>query len=169
MLAERSHSSGHLAYVVAAGCIAGYAACFAMFFATHIWILDSNSQPIVNDFVSFWTAGQLALHGHAASAYDPVLRHIADAHVVGHEFKGYLDWAYPPTYFFVVAALAKLPYTIAFLTWVALSLALYGLTTGAVANTREAVLIALAAPWILADLQVGQMGFSPRHSSGSSC
>jgi arabinofuranan 3-O-arabinosyltransferase len=159
MLAERSHSSGHLAYVVAAGCIAGYAACFAMFFATHIWILDSNSQPIVNDFVSFWTAGQLALHGHAASAYDPVLRHIADAHVVGHEFKGYLDWAYPPTYFFVVAALAKLPYTIAFLTWVMLSLALYGLTAAAVANTREAVLIALAAPWILADLQVGQNGF----------
>jgi len=159
MFAEHTSRSGSLVPAIAAGCVAAYAACFAMAFAAHGWILDSGGQPLVTDFVSFWTAGNLASHGAAVFAYDPHIRHAAEAVVVGHEFRGYLDWAYPPIFFFVAAALAALPYLLAFLVWIAVTLAMYVAVAGAVANSRMAILIALAAPWVIADVEAGQNGF----------
>ena len=159
MHAKHSPRSGDLVPAIAAGCVAAYVACFAMAFAAHGWILDSGGHPLVTDFVSFWTAGHLAWHGAAATAYDPHIRHVAEISVVGHEFRGYLDWAYPPIFFFVAAALADLPYLTAFIVWIGLTLAMYGAVAGAVANSRIAMLIALAAPWVVADVEAGQNGF----------
>src|SRR5882724_7403279 len=105
---------GKLIVAVAAGCAVGYVAYLAMSLMRHGWISDATGHPIATDFIALWTAGNSALHGQAALSYDPHLRHAAQVAVVGHGFKGYFDWAYPPPFLLVVAALARLSYTSAF-------------------------------------------------------
>jgi len=99
------------------------------------------------------------LRGQTLSAYEPHLRHAAQLAVVGHSFPGFFDFAYPPNFLFVVAALAILPYASAFLTWTALTLALYAATLAAIARSNRAIIVALAAPWTFAVVEVGQTGF----------
>jgi hypothetical protein len=86
------------------------------------------------------------------------LRHAAQVAAIGHDFKGYFDWAYPPPFFFVAAALARLTYASAFLTWITLTFAIYGTTMAAIAKSPSAVVFVFAAPWTLANLLVGQNG-----------
>jgi arabinofuranan 3-O-arabinosyltransferase len=158
MLSAHARAPGKLIVAVAAGCCVGYVAYLAMTFARHGWIIDAGGNPIATDFIALWTTGQSALHGDAASSYDPHLRHAAQVIVVRHNFKGYFDWAYPPSFFFIVAALARLSYAASFLTWITLTFAYYGTTLGVIAKSRAAPVLAFAAPWTLANLLVGQNG-----------
>jgi arabinofuranan 3-O-arabinosyltransferase len=158
MLSAHARAPGKLIVAIAAGCCVGYIAYLAMTFARHGWIIDDGGKPIATDFIALWTAGQSALHGQAASSYDPHLRHAAQVSAVGHNFKGYFDWAYPPSFFFVVAALARLSYAASYLTWITLTFAYYGTTLGVIAKSRAAPVLAFAAPWTLANLLVGQNG-----------
>jgi hypothetical protein len=152
-------ASDKLVLAVASGCVAGYIGYLAQLFTSHGWIVDAGGHPIPTDFMALWTAGQLAVKGQVLAAYDPHLRHAAQLAVVGHPFGGYFDWAYPPIFLFAVAALAKLPYAAAFLTWMALSLAFYAATIAAIAGSYRAAVLALAAPWTFAVIEVGQTGF----------
>jgi arabinofuranan 3-O-arabinosyltransferase len=159
MSAARDFAPDKLILAVATGCFLGYVGYLALMFAGGHWIIDANGHPQATDFVALWTAGRLALRDAALAAYDPRLRHAAQVAVVGHAFRGYFDWAYPPIFLFVVTPLAKLPYAGAFLVWVALSLAAYAASVGAIAQQRTAAMVALAAPWTFAVMQVGQTGF----------
>jgi len=38
---------------------------------------------------------------------------------VGHDFRDYYGWHYPPTFLFAAAALAMLPYLVAAVVWLA--------------------------------------------------
>jgi hypothetical protein len=60
----------------------------------------------------YGAAGRLVLDGHAAAAYDWTLHREVEVNAVGHEFEGYYGWHYPPTFLFVAAALASLPYRV---------------------------------------------------------
>lgn len=155
----RTFAADKLIVAVAAGCFLGYVGYLAMRFALGGWIVDAGRHPEPTDFVALWTAGKLATHGAALAAYDPHLRHAAQLAVIGHDFQGYFDWAYPPVFLFVVALLATLPYAIAFIVWTTLTLVGYALSVNAITHTRAAVLVALAAPWTFAEMQVGQTGF----------
>jgi glycosyl transferase family 87 len=159
MAAARGFSSDKLTLAVAAGIVAGYVGYLVQLFVTHGWIVDANSRPLPTDFMSLWTAGHLALRGGSLSAYEPHLRHAAQLAVVGHSFHGYFDFAYPPIFLFVVAALATLPYASAFLIWIGLTLALYAATIAAITRCNRAIIVALAAPWTFAVVEVGQTGF----------
>ena len=158
MLAAHAKAPDKLIVAVAAGCSAGYVAYLIMTFARHGWIVDAGGNPIATDFIALWTAGRSALQGEAASSYEPHLRHAAQVAAIGHNFKGYFDWAYPPPFFFVVAALARLPYTVAFLGWIGLTFASYGAAMAAIAKSPTALVLAFAAPWTLANILVGQNG-----------
>jgi hypothetical protein len=144
---------------VAFGVVLSYAGCFALRFLSRQWILDSSGKPIFTDFVAIWTSGRLALHGMALSAYDGQSLHAAEAAAIGHDIRGYLGWPYPPTFFFVAAALGSMPYVVALLIWGLATLASYAGTVWAIARTRGAILLACAAPWAAADLKIGQNGF----------
>jgi hypothetical protein len=159
MSPARGFASDKLLLAVAAGCVAGYVGYLAQLFASHGWIVDAGGHPIATDFMSLWTAGQLALKGQALSAYDPHLRHAAQLAVVAHPFGGYFDFAYPPIFLFVVSALAEMAFVTAFLIWIALTLAFYAATTAAIAGSTRAAIVALAAPWTFAVVEVGQTGF----------
>jgi arabinofuranan 3-O-arabinosyltransferase len=158
MPSTHARSPGKLIVAVAAGCSAGYLAYLAMTFARHGWIVDAGGNPIATDFIALWTAGRLALQGEAATSYEPHLRHAAQVAAVGHNFKGYFDWAYPPPYFFAVSVFARLPYTAAFIGWVSLTFASYAAAMATIAKSRAALVLAFAAPWTLANIMVGQNG-----------
>ena len=83
------------------------------------FLIDAHGEPIANDFVNVWAAGRLALDGQAAAAYDWTLHKAAEIRAVGHDFANYYGWHYPPTFLFVAAALATLPYLVAAVVWLA--------------------------------------------------
>jgi len=113
----------------------------------------------VYDFVTTWSAGHMALTGHAAAAYDwPALK-LADERTLGHPFDGYLGWPYPPTFLFVAAALSLFPYAIAFAVWVASTFLAYSIAIRAIIGDRIGYLLAGAFPAVVANAVVGQNGF----------
>jgi hypothetical protein len=149
---------GKLVLVVAAGIVFGYAVSLVSLFFTHVWILDTQGRPQLQDFVAFWSAGKLALKGAAVAAYDPHAQHVAEAIAIGHDFPGALEWPYPPLFFFVVAPLALLPYATAFVLWCFATLAAYAATVAKISGRGDAWIVACAAPPVLAALMAGQNG-----------
>lgn len=133
----------------------------------HVWNFDSRGYPDVNDFVSFWSAGRLALEGHPLAAYDPHLRHAAEVATVGHSFRDVRGWWYPPLFLFVAAGLAALPYAAAFNVMNNVTLLLYAAVTSAIARRREAFFLAAAPPWAMFGIIHGQNQFLTASIIGS--
>lgn len=75
------------------------------------------------DFMSFWSAGRLALEGKAASAFDVAIHSKVQAAVV--DFDGLMPFAYPPPFLLMVTPFALLPYQAAVIVWVVLTFAGY--------------------------------------------
>jgi hypothetical protein len=148
-----------LAVAVAGGVAAAYAIFLGRLFAAHHWVVDANGAPLAADFLSFWSAGHLALGGEAVAAYDWPAMHALQQGLMGHASAGYLGWAYPPLFFCVAMLLALLPYAPAFLLWTAASLALHAFTLARVVRRNGAALIACATPAVLGCAMVGQNGF----------
>jgi arabinofuranan 3-O-arabinosyltransferase len=121
-------------------------------FASHGGFVDS-------DFVNVWAAGRLALAGHAALAYDWPTHKLAEDSALGHGFDGYYGWHYPPPFLFVAAALALLPYAVAYLVWIFGTFPLYLAAIRTIINDRVGYLLAAAFPPVLANFFVGQNGF----------
>ena len=144
--------------ILAGGLAFAYPAYLLLMFYSHDWILAAGGRPTVTDFLVFWLAGHSALHGAAASAYVPAVHHAAEAAAAGHGFSGQLPWRYAPSFFFVAAPLALLPYLAAFLAWVAATLALYAAMASRIAGSRLALVVACAAPAIFINAICGQNG-----------
>jgi arabinofuranan 3-O-arabinosyltransferase len=129
------------------------------FYAQGSWIVPlANGAGNVADFVTFWAAGREILAGHAGAVYDwPTLKAVEEG-IVG-PFHGYLGWAYPPTFLFVAAALALLPYTTAFVVWVCSTFLAYLVAIRAIIGDRVGYFLAAAFPAVLANCMVGQNAF----------
>jgi arabinofuranan 3-O-arabinosyltransferase len=128
-------------------------------FATGQWLLDSAGRLADSDFVDVWAAGRLALDGNAAAAWDWAIHRDAEVAALGHDFPGNYGWHYPPTFLFVAAALAALPYLAALLAWLAVTLPLYLAAVRAIIGERLGILIACAFPAVMWNMLVGQNGF----------
>jgi hypothetical protein len=155
---ERGWNPGYLFSAVMFGIASGYAAGLAILFQAHQWILTAAGKPVACDFLAFWVAGRTAISGHAASAYDTVAFHAAQAGTAG-PFPDFLYWNYPPCFFFVATLLGAIPYVPAFLGWVISTGGAFAATLGWVAGRREACLAACASPVILLTSFSGQNGF----------
>jgi len=131
---------------------------WAAFFGGN-FLIDARGEPIANDFVNVWAAGRLALEGHAAAAYDRTLPKAAEGRAVGHDFANYYGWHYPPTFLFVAAALATLPYLASALLWLLATLALYAAALGKILGGRPGAAVALGFPAALWNITAGQNGF----------
>ena len=62
--------SGSLITFTAGIMIAGTAAALGYLFASGSGVVDAHGRPIGTDFSSFWSAGVMALAGHAPQSYD---------------------------------------------------------------------------------------------------
>jgi hypothetical protein len=113
---------------------------------THLW-------PKASDYVSFWTAGRLALSGHPDLAYN-IARHHAAEQAVGH-VGGMLPFPYPPPFLAIIAPFALLPFGASFYLWVFATAALYGWA----ARHFAPLPYAFAMPAAYLNLLIGQNGF----------
>lgn len=78
------------------------------------WIFDDKGLGMRTDFVNVWSAGQLALDGHPALAWDCGVQKQLQVAVLGQSYEGNFAWHYPPPFLFVAELLALLPYGAAF-------------------------------------------------------
>ena len=123
------------------------------------FLIDPQGRPIANDFVNVYAAGKLADAGDAASAYDWPVHKAAEIGAVGHDFANYYGWHYPPTFLFVAAALATLPYLAALLVWLVATLIAYATSIAAIFGSRGGIALALGFPAALWNVTAGQNGF----------
>jgi arabinofuranan 3-O-arabinosyltransferase len=122
------------------------------------WLTDPQGRPIANDFVNVVAAGRLTLGGEPAAAYDFPVQKAAEVRAVGHDFDGYYPWPYPPTFLFVAAAFATLPYFVAAIVSLLGALAVYVAAMGNILG-RTGIFVALGFPAALWNVTAGQNGF----------
>ena len=106
-----------------------------------------------------FAAGRLALAGEPATAYDWTAHKAAEVRALGHDFPNYYGWHYPPTFLFVAASLAMLPYLGAALAWLVATLATYAATLRCILGDRVGIVVALGFPAALWNITAGQNGF----------
>ena len=133
-----------------------------------LWMQWQASAPGVTrlsgDFVSFWTAGKLALQGHAAEAYAR-LPHFALQLELHHDPGwGYLAFFYPPFFLLLCAGLALLGFFPALCVWLATTLACYIAALRALLpkSLREGMpvwVLFLGYPAVMVNAGFGQNGF----------
>jgi arabinofuranan 3-O-arabinosyltransferase len=136
-----------------------YVAFLALCVVDGYWLIDGGGRIIANDFVNVWAAGRLTLDGHPASAYDWTVHRETEVAAVGFDFDGYYGWHYPPTFLFVAAALAGLPYLAAEVLWLAATLPAYLAAIRAVMGERIGILLGFAFPGVIWNISAGQNGF----------
>jgi hypothetical protein len=122
------------------------------------WLSDPQGRPIANDFVNVVAAGHLTLGGEPAAAYDFPVQKAAEVRAVGHDFDGYYPWPYPPTFLFVAAALATLPFLAAAIVSLLATLAVYVAAMRTILGSTG-IFVALGFPAALWNVTAGQNGF----------
>jgi len=123
---------------------------------------DPWGRPLAPDFVSFWTAGKLALDGAPESAWNPAVHAAAQRASfppdAGYK-TDYYAFFYPPPFLLICLPLALLPYGGADALWLLTTGAAYFATIRALLPPRwPAVLIAMAFPAARMNATHGQNG-----------
>lgn len=110
------------------------------------------------DYLAFWSASWLALHGHALDAYNmgmiaPVERLIvANIGEGGYPFA----WLYPPTFLLFIFPVALVPYTLSVVLFLGLTLVAFVVVINAIQPGKMSLLLALAFPGVARALVSGQ-------------
>jgi alpha-1,2-mannosyltransferase len=125
---------------------------------THGWIVPLE-HPTTTDFVSFYAAGRLADAGTPALAYDLGTHYALEQQITAPGI-GYQFFYYPPVFLLLCAAVAPLPYLVAFVLFEAVTLALYLLVARRILGVTEGALVPLLAfPAVFWTLGLGQNSF----------
>ncbi len=133
-----------------------------------MWVQWQAATPgiskVSGDFVSFWTAGQLALEGRAADAYREQPHFLAQLALHGDPEWGYLAFFYPPFFLLLSAGFALLGYFTALCLWLAASCAGYVAALRALVpkGLREGGsiwVLFLGYPAVMINAGFGQNGF----------
>jgi arabinofuranan 3-O-arabinosyltransferase len=132
---------------------------FPIAYASHWWIYDPDGLGIPTDFVNVWAAGKLALEGHPAQAWDWDIQRQVELALLRQDFIGYFAWHYPPPFLFIASLLAQLPYSAAFIGWMAASFVPYLAMMRAIVGRPFGWLLAIAFPMVFNNTLVGQNGF----------
>lgn len=127
--------------------------------ATALAMPELKLQPMHTDFVAFWSAGALALEGHASSAYDSARLAAAQVALAQGAPIGYYPWFYPPVFLLCVAPLALLPYGWSLFAWLTATGAAYIACMRRIVPHPHAWLVALGFPCVLLNFGHGQNGF----------
>jgi alpha-1,2-mannosyltransferase len=120
---------------------------------------------VSGDFVSFWTAGELVLEGHAADAYNEVPHFFKQIALHGDpDSWAYLAFFYPPYVLLLCAGFALMPYLAAVSLWLVTTCAAYAAALRALVpkdlRDRESIwVLFLGYPAVLVNAGFGQNGF----------
>jgi hypothetical protein len=137
-----------------------YLSVWVYFVCTYDHGVDRNGVPLGSDFIAFWSASHLALSGQALSAYDPQQMLAAERGAVPWaDFKAFLSWQYPPTFYLAVLPLALLPYFYSLLLFLGATLAAFLAAMRRVLPQPQAWLPLLAFPGVFINAGCGQNGF----------
>ena len=79
--------------------------------------LSRGFYNVSGDFVGFWTAGELALEGHAADAYREMPHFFKQLALHGDPSRLYLAFFYPPFFLLLCAGFALLGFFTALCVW----------------------------------------------------
>src|ERR1044071_9747446 len=93
-----------------------------------MWVQWQSAPGVIRvsgDFVSFWTAGKLALAGRAAEAYQEAPHFVEQMDLLGGDRWPYLAFFYPPFFMLLCGGLALLGYFSALCVWVGTTVACY--------------------------------------------
>jgi alpha-1,2-mannosyltransferase len=135
-----------------------YVAGFVAIGLTSPHLIDPYGKPVGYDFMAFYAGSDMILHGQIGQLWtqtDIVARE--QALLPGN--RSMLFWHYPPTFAFLVAPLALLPYLVSYLAWTILSALLYLAFVRSVVKDRLALIVALAAPAAFLNAVHGQNAF----------
>ena len=83
-------------------------------------LVNAVGRPFGDDWVNYWSAAYLALHGRAAEIYDLHVFHAFQETIVGSPLDGY-HYSYPPVMLLLTAPFALIPYVPALFVWLSAS------------------------------------------------
>ena len=121
-------------------------------------LVDPSGYTIISDLTVFWTAAQMGLAGHAASAYSvSELRESVLA--IFPNVQGNFGWFYPPSFYLCILPLGYLQYVPAYFVFMVPTLVFYVAVIRSILWNREAgwILASFSGIWI--NLLRGQNGF----------
>ncbi len=135
-------------------------AAFLFFAAGTHELIVPLAKPTTTDFVSFYAAGTLADSGSPQLAYNKAEHYAAEQRATRPGID-YNFFYYPPVFLLLCAALARLPYLVAFVVFEAASLALYLLVARRILDERGRQILwpLLAFPPVLWTIGLGQNSF----------
>ncbi|HWB48924.1 MAG TPA: glycosyltransferase family 87 protein [Stellaceae bacterium] len=142
--------------IVLAGFVAGYIGLTALSLPDFV---DPRGKPVGYDFITFWSAAWLALHGRPEAAFDWHAIAAAQSAAVPAMGEKLFLWHYPPTFLLAVLPLGLMPYLAAFAAFTAAGLALWAGLIRRVVTDRRYWIIAAAMPAGLINFFHGQNGF----------
>ncbi|PMS38894.1 DUF2029 domain-containing protein [Trinickia symbiotica] len=134
-----------------------YAVWLAVYFYKAVWHPHEYISPLAIDFLPFWSSSSLALHGHAADAYNLAVLEKIESGAIGHSV-GILPWLYPPTFLLVVYPFALLPWHVAAVMFLGGTYLVFVKAIHSIIPRREAVFVALAFPGAALVMVSGQNG-----------
>jgi arabinofuranan 3-O-arabinosyltransferase len=120
-------------------------------------LVNAVGRPFGDDWVNYWSAGYLALHGRAAEIYDLNVFHAFQQTIVGSPLDGY-HYSYPPVLLLLTAPFALIPYVPALFVWLSASWYAFYRALKLAMPGRGVLLLALAAPAVLINAVGGQNG-----------
>jgi hypothetical protein len=138
--------------------LAIYLVTTAVWLATTRHLIDGFHQPLGGDFIIFYGASSMTLHGQAALAFDPHALLAAERAVIPGVRSG-LEWCYPPTFQLLIAPLSLAPFVVAYGLFVLLTLAPYLLLIQMIVPGRASLAAAGAFPGVFVNAWQGQNGF----------
>jgi len=127
--------------------------------ATSSGNLDKLGRPLGTDFSNVHTAGQMIWDGRSAEAYDPIEQEKVQQAFFNDPEVPFYAWHYPPFFLLLAGLLALLPYTLAWLTWMAATLPLYAAAIRKLLPTNSAMIVAIGFPAVTINFLHGQNGF----------
>lgn len=114
-------------------------------------------RPFGDDFINYWSAAFLTLHGRVNEIYDIHAFHAFQQGIAGPTLSGY-HYSYPPVMLLLSAPIALVPYVPALFVWLGASWYAFYRVLKNVMQGRGAWLFALATPAVLINAVGGQNG-----------
>lgn len=137
--------------------MASFAVYFLQLALSEDYITPAKA-PVGGDYAAFWTASKAMAAGEGAAIYYQGVFYDWLERIGPPRESWGLTWQYPPTYFFVIAFLALLPYGLGYAVWTGGGLAIFAGAARGAGLRAKALVLALAAPAVFQAIITGQNG-----------
>ncbi|WP_125933252.1 glycosyltransferase family 87 protein [Kiloniella majae] len=118
-------------------------------------MLDATNSPVGYDFITFWSAGYLALEGVPEAAFiRERIVEIQQLAVPGNDTV--FLWHYPPTFMLLTTVLAAIPYLASYFLFIGGSFLFYVYSLKRLFQHRYAILLIVAYPAVYLTMVHGQ-------------